>query len=205
MRRDPILIALAQNGLFRLQCGKATIWSVDGLSQHVVAEAGPLSALCSPQQPSSHETSLNQLIKESLHVFTTATTPTDDTSDTIVNHTRHVIRDVSSRESLKFTSSVVTSYAAVPILGACGQLLGCYCVTDEDIRDDYFPPNRPIPYLTTSPVPFPNILDNRPPPRVCLVVAATAQLLSSMTLLHCRPSHLKDLSSLALPVTTRLL
>ncbi|THX20453.1 hypothetical protein D6D12_10378 [Aureobasidium pullulans] len=137
MSRDPILIALAQNGPFRLQCDKATIWSVDGLSQHVVAEAGPLSALCSPQQPSSHATSLNQLIKESLHVFTAATTPTDDTSDTIVNHTRHVIRDVSSRESLKFTSSVVTSYAAVPILGACGQLLGCYCVTDKDIRDDF--------------------------------------------------------------------
>ncbi|TIA03646.1 hypothetical protein D6C81_10666 [Aureobasidium pullulans] len=136
--RDPILTALAQNGLLRLQCDKATIWSVDGLSQHVVAEASPLSALCSPQKPSSQETSLNQLIKESLLVFTAPIPPTDDTSDTIVNHTRHVIRDVRGRESPKTTSFVMTSYAAVPILGTCGQLLGCYCVADEDIRDDFF-------------------------------------------------------------------
>ncbi|THW10973.1 hypothetical protein D6D23_10556 [Aureobasidium pullulans] len=135
---DPILTALAQNGLLRLQCDKATIWSVDGLSQHVVAEASPLSALCSPQKPSSQETSLNQLIKESLLVFTAPIPPTDDTSDTIVNHTRHVIRDVRGRESPKTTSFVMTSYAAVPILGTCGQLLGCYCVADEDIRDDFF-------------------------------------------------------------------
>ncbi|THW98600.1 hypothetical protein D6D13_10576 [Aureobasidium pullulans] len=136
--RDPVLTALAQNGLLRLQCDKATIWSVDGLSQHVVAEAGPLSALCSPQKPPSQETSLNQLIKESLLIFTAPIAPTDDISDTIVNHSRHVIRDVRTRESLKTTASVMTSYAAVPILGACGQLLGCYCVADEDIRDDFF-------------------------------------------------------------------
>ncbi|THY48004.1 hypothetical protein D6C99_05608 [Aureobasidium pullulans] len=135
---DPVLTALAQNGLLRLQCDKATIWSVDGLSQHVVAEAGPLSALCGPQKPLSQETSLNQLIKESLLIFTAPIAPTDDTSDTIVNHSRHVIRDVRTRESLKTTASVMTSYAAVPILGACGQLLGCYCVADEDIRDDFF-------------------------------------------------------------------
>jgi hypothetical protein len=54
-----------------------------------------------------------------------------------VNPARHVIHDVGGRNLCDSAPSSIASHAAVPILEACGQLLGCYCVTDKHIRQDF--------------------------------------------------------------------
>ncbi|THY82312.1 hypothetical protein D6C95_08803 [Aureobasidium pullulans] len=137
--RDPLLTALAQNGPLRLQCEGATISSLQGVSSRIMAEAGPLSALCSPQKPCTltQETELSELLIQSVALFSDPAPSTADTPNADANHTRHTILDVQSRRSGQNTDSSITSYAAVPIRESCGQLLGCYCVTDKHMRADF--------------------------------------------------------------------
>jgi signal transduction histidine kinase/CheY-like chemotaxis protein len=87
--------------------------------------------LCSPQKSSASDAVLDQLLVESVAVFTDPTA-----AGVNVNPARHIIHDVGGRNLCRSTSSSIAFYAAVPILGACGQLLGCYCVTDKHIRHD---------------------------------------------------------------------
>ncbi|THY16858.1 hypothetical protein D6D01_07604 [Aureobasidium pullulans] len=150
--RDAILSALAQNGALRLQCDSALISSIDGLSHQVVAEANSSSSLCgaqpepSPAHQAERESYLEHQLAQSVRVFTDAAPPLPDTPNVTANSTRHLIRNL---HALKHSQNKVnhhspcdtTSYAAVPIRNATGQLLGCYCVTDWQTRDDFFSEN----------------------------------------------------------------
>jgi hypothetical protein len=103
----------------------------------VTAEAGQFTLLSGPYD---RTVSLDQLQQHIFldHIqslaFFQGRRSAEQSDNAIANQTRHVIQDLDLADE---SHSQRTSYAAVPIKSASGQLLGIYSVTDSRIRDDF--------------------------------------------------------------------
>ncbi|KAH0158863.1 hypothetical protein KCU67_g7346, partial [Aureobasidium melanogenum] len=144
---DTLLTAFAQNGSLRLGCTSALVSLVQGPSLRILAEAGQSTLLCAldardalPQHTRQHAL-LDRL--QSVAVFQSQKPPINHADNVVADHSRHIIRDLTSLEFPQdhlsgHGVSTPLSYAAVPIRSATGQLLGIYCVLDNQIRHDFF-------------------------------------------------------------------
>lgn len=137
-----MLIALAQNGALRLRCDSVVVSLVgeDG-SSRIVAEAGQstlLTASCDRSaslHPSPQQHTLDRA--QSLALFQ-GRRPAEQSKNVIADQTRHVVRDMNLWEkAADGTALIQTSYAAVPVRSASGQVLGMYSVLDSRKRHDF--------------------------------------------------------------------
>lgn len=120
---------------------------IQDLSQRIAAEAGQSSSLCSTHvdddipHHAQQQIHLKYLLAKSMTVFRQHLSLKATTQNINANHTRHIIHDVQSDSDQSYTFkgdfSEITSYAAVPITSRTGQLVGCYCVMEKQVRDDF--------------------------------------------------------------------
>ncbi|KAG9519839.1 hypothetical protein KCU93_g7896, partial [Aureobasidium melanogenum] len=144
---DTLLTAFAQNGSLRLGCTSALLSLEQEPSPRILAEAGQSTLLCAKntrdafEQHARQQALLDRL--QSVAVFQSLKPPTNHANNVVADQSRHIIRDLTSLELPQdhlsgHGVSTPLSYAAVPIRSATGQLLGIYCVLDNQIRHDFF-------------------------------------------------------------------
>lgn len=143
MSIGPLLIALAQNGVFRLGCEFASVSLIDeGFTQTIVAEATPSTSLF--DAPHRVLDKGDGTSSPSIAVFNDRTAEhAVQTHDLVANTTRRVVRDMRSLGPYNQFSHVLgpphmVSLVEVPIRNASGQLLGTYAIMDNEIRQDFF-------------------------------------------------------------------
>ncbi|THX15614.1 hypothetical protein D6D13_02041 [Aureobasidium pullulans] len=139
----PLLVALAQNGVFRLACEFASVSLIDqGFTQTIVAEAIPSTSLF--DSPHHVLDKGDGTSSPSIAVFNDRTAEhAVQTYDLVANTTRRVVRDMRSLGPYNQFSHVLgpphmVSLVEVPIRNSSGQLLGTYAIMDNKIRQDFF-------------------------------------------------------------------
>ncbi|THY29758.1 hypothetical protein D6D01_03448 [Aureobasidium pullulans] len=143
MSIGPLLVALAQNGVFRLACEFASVSLIDqGFTQTIVAEATPSTSLFdSPRHVLDQGDGRSS---PSIAVFNDRTAEhAVQTHDLVADTTRRVVRDMRSLGPYNQFSHVLgpphmVSLVEVPIRNSSGQLLGTYAIMDSKIRQDFF-------------------------------------------------------------------
>ncbi|KAI4734653.1 hypothetical protein E4T50_14814 [Aureobasidium sp. EXF-12298] len=144
---DTLLTAFAQNGSLRLRCTSALLSLEQEPSLRILVEAGQSTLLCAKntrdalEQHARQQALLDRL--QSVAVFQSLKPSTNHANNVVADHSRHIIRDLTLLELPQdhlsgYGVSTPLSYAAVPIRSATGQLLGIYCVLDNQIRHDFF-------------------------------------------------------------------